>query len=108
MLFSATSQKVYQLRNDTAKTTFFLVPIDSMDRVKLPAADGATIKHYKTLTIENVKACIGFQKESEVYRSLSGLCDVWYSVAKQQGKTDEQAAEAALLSLGEKVKELIR
>lgn len=58
------------------------------------------------LTIERVKECIAFPKESGIYVSLSGMCDCWYGIAKNEGKTDEQAATIALDKLGAKMLEL--
>lgn len=109
VISSATAQKVYSFRSSTKNGTLVLVPIDSMDRVDLRGADNLTIKHYKTpLTIEAVKSLVSFPKQSEIYRSLTGLCDLWYDMARHEGKTDEQAAEIALVKLGEKVGEMAK
>ena len=60
----------------------------------------------QNLTLDNVKACIGFDENSGLHRSLSGLCDCWNDIEKANGATDDQAARVALDKLGEKITEM--
>lgn len=82
---------------------------DTAKRPTYPYFESGVTPTPKTpLTIDAVKALISFPKQSEIYKSLTGLCDVWYDMARQEGKTVEQAAEIALVKLGEKVGEMAK
>lgn len=54
------------------------------------------------LTIEQVKACFTFS-EPPFLKTLANLCDCWYKIALQEGKTPEQAARVALDKASEKM-----
>jgi len=58
------------------------------------------------LTIEEVKSNISFPKESGIYKSLAGLCDVWYLMALKDGKQPNEAAIESLNKLSEKLYQL--
>ncbi len=52
-----------------------------------------------TLTLEAVKNCIGFDPNSGLYQTLTGMCDSWYAIEKKNGASDEAAAIVALNNL---------
>lgn len=60
----------------------------------------------KTITIADVKNCIGFEPDSIQYKALHGLCDCWYAIEKKKGATDEEAATVALDNLSKKLLEM--
>lgn len=47
------------------------------------------------LTLDLVKSCIGFPKESDTGRSLLGLVECRYRIALNEGKTEEEAVKVA-------------
>lgn len=56
-----------------------------------------------SLTIEDVKSAVQFPSGSIAHTSLCGLCDCWYAIALQEGKTPEQAAWVAFDKLSKRV-----
>lgn len=60
------------------------------------------------LSLQDVKNCISFPKESGLYKSLSGLCDVWFLQAKKNGASDLESVKITLDKLGEKILSLSR
>jgi hypothetical protein len=48
------------------------------------------------LTLEGVINCIGFEKESLIYCKIKNLCEMWFLLEKQLGKSDEDAALGTL------------
>ena len=56
---------------------------------------------YEPLTIERVKDCNAMQEP--IKTTLNNLCDVWYEMALQDGRTEPEAAEIALDKLTEKI-----
>ena len=70
-----------------------------------PAAElvggGFKNKGKMELTIEKVKAC---NEMVEPFKTtLDGLCDCWYKIALQEGKTESEAAKIALDKFAEKM-----
>lgn len=53
----------------------------------------------KELTLKEVKACVEF-KDEELQGMVLIFCDIWYAIAKREGKTDHEAAEYTLEKLG--------
>lgn len=51
----------------------------------------------KPLTLDDVKACIGFDKDSDFYHSCEGIIDANYKIALLcQNKTEQEAVNYEL------------
>lgn len=93
--------------------TLYQFELDTSGRVRIVVPEHAYLnynpvkKPYK-LTLQDVKNVIAFDHSEGIGRSLVGLVDVWYLIAKKEGKSDEQAAEFALKSLANKLKSLTK
>ena len=57
----------------------------------------------KNLTIEQVKASIAFDPNSDIYKTLCAMLDIWYKQAQEKGADNSEAAAFALEMLGEKM-----
>lgn len=55
------------------------------------------------LTIDGVKAMIAFPPESITARSLSGLVDAWYGLARAENCTEKESIDVAFAKLSDKV-----
>lgn len=64
------------------------------------------MKKSTSITLDDVKACIGFPKGSLMYSSLAGMCECWFGIENKKGATDEDAANVALDKLGKKMLEM--
>ena len=51
------------------------------------------------LTLDHVKSCIGFPKESGIGKSLLGMVECWYRIALSEGKSEEEAVKVAFDNL---------
>ena len=56
------------------------------------------------LTIDKVKDCVTFK--DEIGKLLRKLCDCWYNIALEKGKSQKQACLIALMNLNNKINEL--
>ena len=55
------------------------------------------------LTLDIVKGCIGFDPNSGLYKSLIQLVDIWYLIAKKDGKSEDDSIWYAFDKLSEKM-----
>ena len=55
------------------------------------------------LTLNDVKAMIAFPAESIAARSLSGLVDCWYGLARADNCTEQESVDVAFAKLSDKV-----
>lgn len=53
------------------------------------------------LTMQVIKNTIAFGENEPITQTLRNLCDCWYGIAIQQGKTESEALEYTLKCLGE-------
>lgn len=60
------------------------------------------------LTIEHVFDCIGFEKESSIYKTLYQMVKTWNNQALVNGLTDEEAAKFALDQLSAQMLKMAR
>jgi len=55
------------------------------------------------LTMDVIKNTIAFGDNNNLTYTLKALCDCWYGIAKQEGKTEDEALRYTLDKLGEKL-----
>lgn len=55
------------------------------------------------LTLKKIKETIAFPKDSEMYKSLSGICDCTYHITKKSGKSEKEALLTTLDKLGDEL-----
>ena len=55
------------------------------------------------LTLSDVKAMIALPAESIAARSLSGLVDCWYGLARAENCTEQESVDVAFAKLSDKV-----
>ena len=60
-------------------------------------------KQQFVLTMQVIKDTIAFGENHPITKALHGLCDCWYGIAIQEGKTESEALEYTLDCLGEKM-----
>ncbi len=71
-----------------------------------PPTACVTIGLDETLTLDHVIDIISFPKDGGIYKSLKGLCEVWYGIALEENCTEQEAAIVALEKLGDKIDEM--
>lgn len=61
------------------------------------------MKSKEPLTLDIIKDCIEFDKDSVTYKALIGLVDCWYNIALSQGKSEQESLRETLDKLAEKM-----
>lgn len=56
-----------------------------------------------TLSMDKIKECIGSSPDDPIAKTLTSLCDCWYGIAIQEGKSEQEALRYTLDQLGEKM-----